>query len=62
MPNDEPIELDCGCCGKAFGVADKDLQRMKDVQCPSCTGWNEIHATEWPPSSRLSYYLKCREE
>ncbi len=56
-------QLPCGCCPKSFPVAGKDLTKMNDVQCPHCGKWSEIHGTEGkPPSYRLSYYLKCREQ
>ncbi len=58
-----PTQLICGCCFKSFEISDQDRTKMNDVQCPHCGKWNEIHRTEGkPPSSRLSYYLECKEQ
>ena len=51
-------DLNCGCCGKPFHVADEDLVPMNDVRCPHCNKMCEIRATEVPP--RQAYALRCK--
>ena len=55
-------DLNCGCCGKPFHVADEDLVprsdvSQNDVRCPHCNEMCEVHAAEGG-GTRLIYGLR----
>ena len=56
-------ELRCAYCWEPVTLTEEELVYHKDVQCPSCKEWNEVHAsTGSPPKYMKSYRLERKGE
>ena len=53
-------ELRCAYCWEPVTLTEEELVYHKDVQCPSCEEWNEVHAKQGG-GSRMIHWLEKKK-